>query len=254
MTNDITRPSVSRIYDYMLGGHHNFEVDRAAIEQILKIVPSYPKWARINRWFLQFMAERWNSNGYEHILDFGTGLPTQGHFHDLAPSAKVVYTDNDPVTVAYAHEILGKNPQVIFLHADARNLEGTLEAAERHFGGQRRVAIGFIGISYFIEEASLATIMQELHAWAAPGSEMAISFVNGDLTSPHLQEIMATYKRMAAELFIRSLDDMKRICAPWHVQECKALETWSGSDTLITEADRENSDLEPFGLVLEHKG
>ena len=81
MNIDTTKPSTGRIYDYMLGGHHNFEVDQIAAQQILKVLPSYPTWARLNRWFLQMVAEQWAGSGYHHILDLGSGMPTQGHFH-----------------------------------------------------------------------------------------------------------------------------------------------------------------------------
>lgn len=42
MKIDTTQPHVGRIYDYVLGGHHNHEVDRQATERMVRIVPSYP--------------------------------------------------------------------------------------------------------------------------------------------------------------------------------------------------------------------
>ena len=36
---DATTPSAGRIYDYLLGGHHNFEVDRQAAQMLLKMSP-----------------------------------------------------------------------------------------------------------------------------------------------------------------------------------------------------------------------
>lgn len=147
MIIDTTRPSVGRIYDYVLGGHHNFESDRAAAAQVLKVFPSYPVWARLNRWFLQMVAERWAANGYRHVLDLGSGMPTQGHFHTVMPDAKVLYTDHDPVTVAYAADVLEDHPSALFVQADIREPSTIFEAADQHFGGVRRVAIGCIGIS-----------------------------------------------------------------------------------------------------------
>ena len=76
MTIDTTKPSIGRIYDYILGGHHNFEVDRIAAQNILKVFPSYPTWARLNRWFVQMVAEQWAGSGHNHILDLGSGMPT----------------------------------------------------------------------------------------------------------------------------------------------------------------------------------
>src|SRR5829696_7048124 len=115
MPIDVTKPNVGRIYDYVLGGHHNFEADRAAAEQMLKVFPAYPRWARLNRWFLQMVAARWAVEGHKRVLDLGSGLPTQGHLHDAIPDAKVIYTDMDSVTVTYALEMLGDNPAVTYI-------------------------------------------------------------------------------------------------------------------------------------------
>jgi len=35
----LDKPSPARIYDYYLGGYHNFEIDRMVAEQINKICP-----------------------------------------------------------------------------------------------------------------------------------------------------------------------------------------------------------------------
>ena len=39
---DISVPSVSRIYDYYLGGSHNFEVDREAARRAMEFMPGLP--------------------------------------------------------------------------------------------------------------------------------------------------------------------------------------------------------------------
>src|SRR5690349_13462957 len=170
MNIDTSKPSIGRIYDYVLGGHHNFEVDRTAAQQILKVLPSYPTWARLNRWFLQLVAEQWASSGHNHILDLGSGMPTQGHFHSAAPHAKVLYTDLDAVTVAYAHEVIGENPLVSYIQADMRDPAEIFVAADQLFQRERRVAIGFIGLSYFLDDDSVRNLARMLHDWAAPGS------------------------------------------------------------------------------------
>src|SRR5215213_784140 len=203
MAIDSSKPSVGRIYDYVLGGHHNFEVDREAARQILKAVPSYPTWARLNRWFLQMIAARWAAEGQRNILDLGSGLPTQGHFHECAPDSRVLYSDYDPVTAAYAREVLGDNPSTLYLQADATDITTILAAAEQFFGGQRKIAIGCIGVAYFVDDANLARIMQLLHNWAAPGSIMAFSFVYVDMTNPLAQQTLDIYKRNAANVYIR---------------------------------------------------
>jgi hypothetical protein len=38
-STSLDRPNPARIYDYLLGGHHNFAADRAAVENILEVFP-----------------------------------------------------------------------------------------------------------------------------------------------------------------------------------------------------------------------
>ncbi|MET8993366.1 SAM-dependent methyltransferase, partial [Nonomuraea wenchangensis] len=49
---DTTRPSVSRVYDFMLGGKDNYEADRMAARRALEVAPDAPQAARANREFL----------------------------------------------------------------------------------------------------------------------------------------------------------------------------------------------------------
>jgi len=49
----LDRPSAARMYDYLLGGFHSFEVDRMMTEQILQISPQLRLKAQINRAFLR---------------------------------------------------------------------------------------------------------------------------------------------------------------------------------------------------------
>ena len=50
---DISVPSVSRIYDYYLGGSHNFEVDREAARKAMEFMPGLPKIMQANRAFMR---------------------------------------------------------------------------------------------------------------------------------------------------------------------------------------------------------
>lgn len=250
---DTSKPSVSRIYDYMLGGHHNFEVDRAVADQILKIAPSYPRWARLNRWFLQMVADRWAKDGFRHILDLGSGLPTQGHFHTVAPDAKVVYSDNDPMTVAYAGQVLEDNPNVRYVSTDIREPTTLLREADQLFGGQREVAIGVIGISYFLDDHTLARVMRALHSWAAPGSVLAFSFMYTTLESAEAREIVALLRRSGTELYPRDEGTVRRLCEPWQVQQLKPLASWLGMERFVQDEDRGGSDTEMYGVLLQHE-
>ncbi len=253
MTIDTSKPSVSRIYDYILGGEHNFEVDRIAAQQILKVTPSYTTWARLNRWFLQMVAEQWAASNHANILDLGSGMPTQGHFHDSAPNARVLYSDADPMTVAYAREVIGSNPAVSYIQTDIRQPAELLAAANAHFGGERRVAIGFIGLSYFMDDASLAHIARALYEWSAPGSVMALSYgyVRMDDTA---RAKLDNFKRNSAQVYIRDEHQIRALLAPWHVHTVRPLAAWLGVEHLVQESDRETIDAEMYGVLLEHAG
>ena len=49
--SDASMPNAGRIYDYVLGGNHNFEVDRKAGEQVLAVMPDFRLFGRLIRWF-----------------------------------------------------------------------------------------------------------------------------------------------------------------------------------------------------------
>jgi len=252
---DTTKPNIGRIYDYVLGGHHNFEVDRIAAQNILKTFPSYPRWARLNRWFLQLIAERWNAERFERVLDLGSGMPTEGHFHTVMPRAKVLYTDNDPMTVAYASEVLGKNDRVRFMQVDILDTTRLLAAADQHFGGERKIAIGSIGVAYFIDDTHFARLMGVLHDWAAPGSALTCSFPHGDTSNQRSQDITEAFSRNSgSKVFLRNAETMSRLCSPWRVREVQPLARLLGAEHLVEETDRENVGAEMYGAILEHAG
>lgn len=255
MSLDTTKPSVGRIYDYVLGGHHNFEVDRMAAQRILAVFPSYPLWARLNRWFLQLVAERWGAEGYDRILDLGSGMPTEGHFHTVLPNARVLYTDYDAMTIAYAAQVLQGNPLTSYSQVDLTDTSELLEAAGQFFGAERRVAIGCIGVAYFIDDATVARLLQALHSWAAPGSVLACSFAYGDPAQPHTSEMLEAYRRNAgSEVYLRNQAEMERLCAPWRVRESRPLAEMLGMQDQIDHADHEGVGADMYGMLLEHAG
>jgi hypothetical protein len=251
MTVDPTKPNISRVYDYVLGGHHNLEPDRLMAEQMLKIVPSYPVWARLNRWFLQMVALKWNADGQANILDLASGLPTQDHFHELAPQARVVYCDNDPITVTYAHQVIGDNPRTIYHLGDIRDIQSLLAAADAHFRGDRRAAVGLIGITYMVDTPALKQLVQELHAWAAPGSVLAVTFMSNNATPKELTELMKTMVAMGITLYPRPPEELVEILAPWRLKEMRSLVDWLDVEIEIAPDDAVGQSIQVYGALFE---
>ncbi len=118
------KPSVARMYDYYLGGYHNFAIDRTAAEAVLAIAPDIALGARANRAFLRRVVRFLVARGVAQFLDVGAGIPTVGNTHEVAgaadPAARVAYVDIDPVAVAHARAILEGHPRAVALAADAR--------------------------------------------------------------------------------------------------------------------------------------
>jgi len=120
---DLTRPSIARVYDYVLGGKDNFAIDRSAAQSLLSAVPEVPYMARDNRDFLRravrfLVAEA----GITQIIDIGSGLPTVKNVHEIAqeanPSTKVVYADIDPVVLTHGRVLLADNENTTVITAD----------------------------------------------------------------------------------------------------------------------------------------
>ncbi len=98
---DVSKPSIARIWDWFLGGGHNFAVDREVARKTLELMPQGPRMAQLNRVFLHRAVYFCVDSGITQFLDIGSGIPTVGNVHEVAqrtnPAAKVVYVDVDPV-------------------------------------------------------------------------------------------------------------------------------------------------------------
>ena len=80
-------PSAARIYDYLLGGFYNFEVDRAVAQKITEALPDMPLFMRANRAFLRRVVRFLAEQGIDQFLDLGYGIPTVGNVHEVAQQA-----------------------------------------------------------------------------------------------------------------------------------------------------------------------
>lgn len=218
---DATVPSPGRMYDYYLGGHHNFEVDRQAADQVISFLPFTRKAVRLQRWCLQDIAHTLTTTmGYDTIIDFASGLPTQDHLHLVVPAeTKVIYSDYDPVVVEYAKEILGNTPNVFFFEADARRPEELLNRLEvlEILGASRNVALVYWGISMFLEEEDLIYVAHVLYDWAADDSCWVFNAAGADFNpdNPQMAAALGLYKQIGSPFNVRSLARYQELVRPW---------------------------------------
>lgn len=217
MDIDTTRPNSGRIYDYLLGGAHNFPADREAAENLVRAYPELPKWMRLNRWFLYHAVDQLVAGGFSCYIDLATGLPTQGYLHDrVTDDARIIYNDIDPVTVAFAQQIIGEKPNIRYVRSDIRDISNVLVAAEQLFGTERRVGICMVGVSYFLEDEAITTLMRQLYAWVAPGSLLALSHIDFDPAAA--AEVVQIYQKMGTALYSRSEAHLFQLLHPWQVR------------------------------------
>ena len=176
------------MYDALLGGSHNFEVDRRAADEAKQLVPDLPRLALSNRAFLRRAVRFLVEQGVRQLLDIGSGIPTAGNVHEIAqqidPGVRVLYVDIDPVAVAHARTILRDNENADAIRADLRDPGGLLAAAAD--SGQidftRPVGLLLVAVLHLLQDADEpAEKVAALHEAVLPGSYVAISHLTSAL-------------------------------------------------------------------------
>lgn len=214
---DITVPSVSRIYDYFLGGSHNFEVDRVAARVALKAVPGIPKIGQANRAVMRRAVRFAVDRGITQFLDIGSGIPTFGNVHEIAqsacPGARVVYVDNDPVAVAHSRAVLDGNADAAIVPADLRDPRSILEHPEtqRLLDFDRPIALMLVAIVHFLhDDEDPAGIIAVLRDALVPGSAMVITHATVlGATAQASAGVQEAYNRTATPLLTRSREELE---------------------------------------------
>ena len=128
---DDTKPSIARVYDFMVGGKDNFAIDRMAAERALEIMPDAQEAGRACRAFLRRVVRYLAAEaGIRQFLDIGSGLPTATNVHQVAhevdPTARVVYVDNDPMVLVHGRALLAEAGTTTVIEADIRSPEEIL--------------------------------------------------------------------------------------------------------------------------------
>ena len=200
---DVSVAHPARVYDYWLGGKDNFAADRAAAQAGLEAFPDVVKSVRANRAFLgravRYLAAE---VGIRQFLDIGTGLPSANNTHevaqDVAPEARVVYVDNDPIVLLHAQALLTGTDQgqTDYIDADLRDTGKILQEAERTLDFTQPIAVMLLGILHFIPDSDDPYgIAAQLMAAVPPGSHVTISHIAKDINP----EAMAEFGRRMDE-------------------------------------------------------
>ena len=194
------KPSVARMYDYMLGGFQNAAVDREAVRRVQAIYPDMAFVARANRAFLRRAVTFLLDRGIDQFLDLGSGIPTAGNVHEVAqrrdPAARVLYVDVDPLAVAHGAALLAGNPSAAALRADARDPAAILAhpTARRVIDPARPVAALLLTLLHFVPDDDEAyALVRALRDALPAGSYLAVSHLTHEGAPP---DVIAQVERL----------------------------------------------------------
>ncbi|MGW4634589.1 SAM-dependent methyltransferase [Nocardia sp. NPDC004415] len=218
---DVTKPHPARRYDYWLGGTANFEADRKSADAVAKAFPSIHFAVLENRRFLRRAVDHLaRAEGVRQFLDIGTGLPTEGNVHELAqaiaPAARIVYVDNDPIVLYHARDLLDSSPSgaTAYIDADLRDpasilthpaLTGTLDL-------DQPVALMLCAVLHFLTDDEQAyAVVRELREALAPGSYLTLTHATNDhLSAEDRAETDAANLRSGVPFRTRSTAEFAR--------------------------------------------
>ncbi|WP_351223586.1 SAM-dependent methyltransferase [Streptomyces sp. NPDC002133] len=195
----------ARVWNYWLGGKDNYLIDRQVGDQVTGMYPSIGQVARADRGFLgravTFLARE---AGVRQFLDIGTGLPTVDNTHEVAqrvaPDARIVYVDNDPIVLTHARALLSSTPEgrTEYIDADAHRPDDILRSVEPTLDLSRPVAVIMLGILNFVLDTDEATsIVRRIMDAIPSGSHLALTHPTLELGGEGNAEAMAFWNENA---------------------------------------------------------
>ncbi|OKH98119.1 hypothetical protein A6A06_28275 [Streptomyces sp. CB02923] len=226
----LDRAHAARIYDYFLGGRTNFLADRAAAADVLKVFPSAAVAARVNREFMHRTTRVLARAGLRQFLDVGTGIPTSPNLHEIAqgiaPDARVVYTDNDPIVLAHAAALLLSTPQgrTAYLAADVTDPDGVVTAprVRETLDLGRPVALSLIALMHFVPDDGqdrAHRIVERLKAALPSGSTLAMTHATADFAPEAMARISDIYAAAGTSVTYRTEAGFARFFDGWELLE-----------------------------------
>ncbi len=215
---DTSVAHIARVYDYLLGGKDNFQVDRAAGDAMLQAYPDIANSMRSNRQFMtrtvRYLAE---DEGIRQFLDIGTGIPTAPNTHEVAqsvaPESRVVYVDRDPVVLIHARALLTSGPEGVtdYIEADVRDPHAILTHAGSVLDLSRPVALMLLAVLHFVPDSDrphevVTTLLDALPS----GSFLTLSHPGVDVDADASEAARRFNDRAAEQATLRSRGDVMR--------------------------------------------
>jgi hypothetical protein len=176
---DSSVPNVARVWNFLIGGRDNFDMDRRAARQLVAVSPVMAWLPSASRAFLRrtvrYLADE---AGIRQFLDIGTGMPSAGNTYEVAqavdPSCRIVLVDNDPVVLSHARALLRPSGEgaISYVDADARDTQAVIDGARATLDLTRPVGVIMIDLLNFLEDA--AGVVARLATALPAGSYLSV--------------------------------------------------------------------------------
>ena len=171
--------------------------------------------ARANRRFMQRAVRAAAEAGIRQFLDIGTGIPTEPNLHQVAqgvaPEAKVVYADNDPLVLRHAEALLHGTAEgsTQYVHADVRDLDTLLRRAGESLDLGRPVALSLVALTHYLDDMAYELLGDYVSRLAA-GSWLILSQVTPDLSPEAVEKAANQFRASGTPFRPRSLPEFSR--------------------------------------------
>lgn len=223
---EIEKPSAARMYDFYLGGSHNFAADRQLAARTIEAWPDVAHLCQANRAFLRRSVTHLAALGIEQFLDLGSGIPTAGNVHEVVhainPRARVVYVDADAVAVAHSKALLRQEPEAVAVYADLRNPEAVLASPEVEGFldlGQPVALLMFASLPFVPDEDDPVGIVAAYRDATAEGSYLALSHGTSDYRPEAVRRVEDVYTNASHAMRLRDRGTIGAMMAGYELLE-----------------------------------
>jgi hypothetical protein len=204
-------PSAARVYDFLLGGGHNFAADRMVGQKVLEVQPNGHQIAASNRAFLRRAVRYMIDQGITQFLDLGSGIPTVGNVHEVAqklnPQCRVVYVDYDEVAVSHSELMLGANDNATIVNADLCDPESVLRSRQvrRMLDFGKPLGLLMVAVFHFVsDERNPREVVARYRDALPSGSLLALSHLTADQMPQAMAGVVEAMKNSRDPMYFRS--------------------------------------------------
>jgi O-methyltransferase involved in polyketide biosynthesis len=224
-------PNTGRILDYWLGGTHHFPPDAGAAQAFDSLYDGFPQVFSTLRQFIGRASRAVVDQGISQLLVLGSGIPTQGNVHEAVPQARVLYTDIDPANIELGKQILADVPSADYAYCDAADL-GTLDqaAVSRMLEPANPLGVVFVGVSVFLEDATVQKTLADIYDWVVPGSYLVADFDGEALES--YPAVLKVLDDAGEPLHVRRPPQIRALLGRWELSAdgIQPVDVWRNPD------------------------